>query len=132
MKELKLELFGVPYGLMALWNGAPDAAQYTVKLFVYRYKSKTAPNIGTTYTDEVLSKEPIAVVVTDRDTLYYTFTGLAEIQYVYRVSSSHGFSASSGACRYYNGMKYFIEVEAEDRNGKIIAKSDAVTANIKT
>ena len=93
-------------GIMAYWNGNKNAASYTIKLFI---------------NNRVISQR-----INERTELYCSFTGLAPIDGITKTLSSRlsiaGFRGFEN-----NGLAdYYVQVEAEDRNGKIIDKTDKV------
>ena len=93
-------------GIMACWDGNENAASYTIKLFI---------------NDKVISQR-----INERTELYCSFTGLAAIDGITKTLSSRvsiaGFRGFGN-----NGLDdYYVQVEAEDRNGKIIDKTDKV------
>ena len=83
MEELQVKANDIPFGIMTWWNEHREASQYQVKL---SYKEINSP----------LDYQKLTIVTIDRNTFYYTFTGLA-IGY------------------------YKIEVCAENRAGETIA-----------
>ncbi len=126
MEKIELNVKGVFYGLMAYWNKIDNATRYIVKLKIQTTTVETvrvSPNPKCLNTKQIKKKEmqEIACLEKDRLTYYHTFTGLAVISY-----------EIINNCRYSTGKTYVVAVEAEDRDGKIIAKSDDISAEVIT
>ena len=68
------------------------------------------------------SYHEIGLVEVDRNTKYYSFNNLAKIDKVR--NNNNGLSPT--------GKNYYVYVEAEDKNGKIISKTDNVCAVVET
>lgn len=116
-KELEASVKSLPYGLMVWWKKIKDAASYYVKLYITKAERVKNPRTGATQ-EKTLSPIEIAVVEIDRNTAYHTFTNLA------RIDANYG-------TRNVTGMRYGIEVMAEDREGKIIAKSQNIVCIVE-
>lgn len=102
-------------GIMAYWDEVPNTAIYTIKLFI---------------NEKIISKK-----TNERTELYCSFNGLAPIDGTtysviprdVPVSFGGGYSGTS-----YSGLDYYVQVEAEDRNGKILEQSEKVKCSVKT
>ena len=118
MKEIKVRTRGVWYGTMAWWDEVQDAARYIVRLYISKTEViKTNSNS----TKEKETYQELACVEKDRNFKYHTFEGLGLIDKTY--------DAVYGG--WYNTNKaYCVSVEAEDRAGEIIAKSQPTVAQI--
>ena len=120
MDKIKLTCKPLLNGIMAYWDGAKEAAGYIATLYV--------------------NGKAISVRTLPRTELYCSFTGLAAIDGVTTtitdiishaassVMSSSGFAFSSPK---HSGLDYFVQIEAESREGKIIARSDRVECSVK-
>ena len=93
---MNIEVKSLVSGLMAYWDEVPEATRYFVHLLI----GYTSEEGKTTY-------QEIAVVEVPRNIKYHSFLNLAEFR-------------NDGAPR----SNYYIYVEAEDRTGNIIAKTD--------
>lgn len=110
-------------GIMACWEKVEEAASYTVSLYI---------------NDQVISTR-----INDRNEMYATFSGLAAIDGVTKglFSSLQGTVALAGrhvvGASYsrpqptHSGMDYYIQVQAENRNGEIIDSSDKQKCTVK-
>ena len=94
-------------GIMTYWDEVEEAARYYVHLMVHTRKYKVIAGKKTTLVEE--KKQEIAVVEEPRNIKYHSFAQLA----VLRVNNKENETE-----KYYS-----VYVEAEDRNGTIIAKS---------
>lgn len=104
-------------GIMAYWTPVEDAAHYNIKLYI--------------------NNQLISTRVNERTELYCTFTGLAPIDGVTSsiIQSSarsirHTVGGYSSGPR-HSGFDYYVEVEAEHRNGQIIEKSEIQKCNVR-
>lgn len=92
-------------GIMAYWDRIEDAAVYNVHLYIGK-------------DDYVKRKyQEIAIVEVERNLTYYSFTNLAKIDLERCTGKS-------------TGKDYYICVEAENRNGQIIDKTDKVLGKV--
>ena len=103
-------------GIMAYWEKVEEAASYTVSLYI---------------NDQVISTR-----INDRNEMYATFSGLAAIDGVTDGLFSSLRSAGVIARNYppskpHSGMDYYVQVQAENRNGEIIASSDKQKCTVK-
>lgn len=114
-------------GIMAYWEKIDEAASYTVYLYI--------------------NNQVIATRINDRNEMYTAFSGLAAIDGVTKglfsalsstVAASGRHTVSIGGGGSYrpsgpthSGMDYFVQVNAEDREGEIIAKSEKVKCTVK-
>ena len=118
MKLLKCRVCSMPNGLMAFWEEIEEAAVYHVHLIIGDL-NKRQEN-GRILIDEEKVSE-IALVDVQREFKYHSFTDLAAIQ----------FGSFRGTTDRDSGLSYYIVVEAEDRTGKIVAKSDRIKGIVK-
>lgn len=110
-------------GIMACWEKVDEAAYYTVLLYI---------------NEQVISRR-----INDRNEMYATFSGLAAID-----GKTEGFFSSlqravASAGRHVAGvdysypqsthscMDYFVQVQAENRNGEVIDSSDKQKCSVK-
>ncbi len=103
-------------GIMAYWSEVPEAAYYNVMLYI---------------NDQMISKR-----INERTELYCTFTGLAAIDNVTpsELKRVGVIAAHAGSFRYdstHSGKDYYVQVEAEDRMGEIIAVTDKVKCAVR-
>lgn len=105
-------------GIMAYWTPVEDASHYNIKLYI--------------------NNQLISTRVNERTELYCTFTGLAPIDGI--TSSIIQSSARSlqhvvggGYSRgpQHSGFDYYVEVEAENRNGQIIEKTEIQKCKVR-
>lgn len=106
-------------GIMAYWDGNKNAASYTIKLFI---------------NDRVISQR-----INERTELYCSFTGLAAIDGITTTLSSKvsragmvRASAGFGGGPIHSGFDYYVQVEVEDKNGKIIDETEKVKCSVKS
>ena len=105
---------GLVEGLMVYWDEVEDAARYYVRLFIGETNNQT----------KEITYNEIAFVDVERNLKFYSFTGLSRInkRYVYCGRTPGSFTGSDYILQKTN-LDYFVEVEAEDRNGNIVDKS---------
>lgn len=108
-------------GIMAFWEEVPEAARYNVYLYV--------------------NDQRIYTKVNERTELYYSFLGLAAIDGV--TNSKLGSVAHAASLAGYNGIRptskppqhsgfdYYVQVEAENRNGEIVEVSEKIRSTVK-
>ena len=113
---------GMPNGLMVYWKEVPKAAVYRVRLFIQDRHRKKSPETGREVEDEGEFIE-IAVVDEPRNIRYHSFTGLATIDE--RIVLNSG-----GRTCVKTGRDYFVRVEAEDRSGAIVGKSEMMRVRL--
>ncbi|HHU80954.1 MAG TPA: hypothetical protein GXZ35_06425 [Acholeplasmataceae bacterium] len=94
------------HGFMVYWDEEKEAARYYVHLLI----------------GDQQAYHEIGLVEVDRNTKYYSFNNLAKIDKVR--NNNNGLSPT--------GKNYYVYVEAEDKNGKIISKTDNVCAVVET
>ena len=115
MNGLKLTCKPIFNGIMAYWEMVKDAAQYIVTLYI--------------------DDEPISVRTNPRTELYCSFTGLASLDVEYALTSDVRFQYASSLKLTPRGndlnTHYYVQVEAENRNDGIIAKSGKVMCRVK-
>lgn len=121
--KLNLKVLGLPYGLMCYWNKIDNASQYILKLYVG--------------TDASIDEcQEISTIFVDRYQAYYSFTNLGAIAGDemkpriphYPVVVIGG---SSSVKNNTTGYNYYVLVEAEDKYGDTIAKSELTIGKIK-
>lgn len=110
-------------GIMAYWEKVEKAARYTVSLYI--------------------NEQIISTKINDRNELYATFNGLAAIDGTTEglFNSLESAVASAGVCicgsgyscsqPTHSGMDYYIQIQAENRNGEIIDSSDKQKCTVK-
>lgn len=107
-------------GIMAYWTPVEDASHYNIKLYI--------------------NNQLISTKVNERTELYCTFTGLAPIDGVTSsiinssVRSLHNtVTVGGGYSRgpQHSGFDYYVEVEAERRNGQIIEKTEMKICKVR-
>lgn len=110
-------------GIMAYWSEVEEAASYNVTLYI---------------NNQAISKK-----INPRTELYCTFNGLAAIdnltesatdRIVKSVRSTVNVVRSSGygySTPQHSGQDYYVDVEAEDRDGNIIEKSEKVKCTVR-
>ena len=116
MQMIGLKCYPIFNGIMAWWNSVEDAARYIVTLYI--------------------NDAPISEKVVERTEKYCAFTGLAAIDGQTRgaassisLAASHvpgGYSSSP-----HSGFDYYIKVQAENRNGEIIAESEKIKSTVR-
>jgi hypothetical protein len=105
-------------GIMAYWSEVKNTASYNVTLYI---------------NNQAISKK-----INPRTELYCTFNGLAAIDgitdnTIATAVRTEGWSID-GDNRYLgknSGLDYYIKVEAEDRDGNIIEKSEKVKCEVR-
>lgn len=117
MKVIALQCYPILNGIMAWWwSTEEETAQYVVTLYINDY--------------------PISEKVVERSEKYCTFTGLAAIDGQTRgAASSISYEIShvgyGVATPTHSGLDYYIKVQAENRNGEIIAESGKIKSTVK-
>ena len=109
------------HGFMVYWDEEKEAARYYVHLLIGD-KHQTFNLSGRVQTTGIETYQEIGLVEVDRNTKYYSFNNLAKIDKVRKYEN--GLSPTS--------KNYYVYVEAEDKNGKIISKTDKVCAVVET
>ena len=101
-------------GIMAYWDEVPNTAVYTIKLFI---------------NEKMISRK-----INERTELYCSFNGLAPIDGTTYSVIPRDVPVSIGGYRgsSHSGLDYYVQVEAEDRNGKILEQSEKVKCSVKT
>lgn len=102
-------------GIMAYWDEVPNAAIYTIKLFI---------------NEKMISRK-----INERTELYCSFNGLAPIDRITNSVIPRRVAVSIDG--YYrepshSGLDYYVKVEAEDKNGQILEQSEKVKCSVKT
>ena len=110
-------------GIMAYWEKVEEAASYTASLYI--------------------NEQVISTRINDRNEMYTTFNGLAAIdgtteglfRSLKRAVGSAGVCVNGGGYSSprptHSGMDYYIQVQAENRNGEIIDSSDKQKCTVK-
>ena len=104
-------------GIMAYWTPVEDAAHYNIKLYI--------------------NDQLISIRVNERTELYCTFTGLAPIDGLTSsiiqssVRSIRNTVGGHSSGPHHSGVNYYVEVEAEHRNGQIIEKSEIQKCKVR-
>lgn len=117
-KHIKLYCKPLLEGIMTFWEEVEEAAAYYVVLYI---------------NDMPISKKTVA-----RSELYCSFKGLAAIDgkttstimRAAAISAVH-FSDGGYSAPQYSGLDYYVQVQAENRNGEIIATSDKLISKVK-
>ena len=115
-------------GLMVYWDEEIYAARYYVHLLIgdrHKYMDNEWGMQKIKYKDETFNE--IAVVEVERNIKYYSFTNLGKIDLTERTSNQWGQRVSTDT-----GKNYYVFVEAEDKNGNIIKKSEKVVGIVYT
>ena len=121
---MNVRVFGLVEGLMVCWDEVKDAAQYHIHLLIGNINRhlETINGSQTWVTNKETFKE-IAMVDVDRNFKFYSFKGLSRI-HVERINKWDGISIND------TGLNYYVVVEAEDRTGKIIDKSERCSGKV--
>lgn len=104
-------------GIMAYWSEVKNTASYNVTLYI--------------------NKQAISKRINPRTELYCTFNGLAAIDGITKNTITTAARSTvhvvGGCCNIpqHSGLDYYIEVEAEDRDGNIIQKSEKVKCTVR-
>lgn len=104
-------------GIMAYWTEVKNAAAYNITLYI---------------NEQAISKR-----VNDRTEMYCTFTGLAAVDGITRhtisaaAASIECVSGGGYSSPQHSGKDYYVKVEAENRNGKIIDSSDKIKCAVR-
>lgn len=123
---MKARVIGMNNGLMVYWEEIKQAAQYHVHLLIGdKNRHQEIQNGQQRWVDEKEEFLEIALIDIERTIKYHSFTDLARIdrQLVYRYNT--------GNVQEDTGRNYYIFVEAEDREGKIIDKTDKIICHVK-
>lgn len=116
MQMIGLKCYPILNGIMAWWRSVENAARYIVTLYI--------------------NDAPISEKVVERTEKYCAFTGLAAIDGQTRgAASSISLAASHMVGRIrtppHSGFDYYIKVQAENRNGEIIAESEKIKSTVR-
>ena len=114
-------------GIMAYWDKVEDAAIYYVHLLIGEKHTESkiiAGRVTSIKTEKVTYKE-IATIEVPRNITYHSFLNLAKIDQN-KPTSSGGYRCIGSQ----TGKNYYIYVEAEDRMGKTISKTDKVLGQV--
>lgn len=99
-------------GIMAYWDEVPNTAVYTIKLFI---------------NEKMISRK-----INERTELYCSFNGLAPIDGTTYSVIHTGVAGGYHRGPSHSGLDYYVKVEAEDKNGKILEQSEKVKCSVKT
>lgn len=128
-KSKKMELTCEPLlnGIMAYWDKVEDAAIYYVNLLIGEKHTESKMLAGrlTSLNTEKETYKEIATIEVPRNITYYSFLNLAKIDQ--NNPSGHNGYHCTGT---QTGKNYYIYVEAEDRMGNIISKTDKVLGQV--
>ena len=128
-KSKKMELTCEPLlnGIMAYWDKVEDAAIYYVHLLIgeKHVESKMIAGRVTSIKSEKETYKEIATIEVPRNITYHSFLNLAKIDQN-KPSSNGGYRCSGSQ----TGKNYYIYVEAEDRMGNTISKTDKVLGQV--
>ena len=121
---MKLDCKPLMNGIMAYWSEVENAVSYNITLYI--------------------NKQAISKRINPRTELYCTFKGLAAIDgctqsvidsarhdIAKAVHISVGLGVASRPAGALSGYNYYIVVEAEDRDGNIIEKSEKVRCTVR-
>lgn len=115
MQMIDLKCYPILNGIMAWWSSVEDAAHYIVTLYI--------------------NDAPISEKIVERTEKYCSFTGLAAIDGQTRgAASAISLAASHVHIRGsspHSGYDYYIKVQAENRNGEIIAESSKIKSKVQ-
>ena len=106
----RIELVCAPifHGIMAYWDKMEEAASYCVRLWIRTEETE--------FNRKKVTHKELASVLVERNFAYHSFLNLASI-------ASRGMYDKIQKC-------YCVSVEAEDRTGRIIGKSEKVEGYI--
>lgn len=88
---MKVKVYSMPYGLMAVWDKIDDAMRYFVHLKVADYGADGSANKPS----EIKTIIDIKLVEVDRSQLYYSFDKLAYLSDTVNHDNSYGRGGSS-------------------------------------
>lgn len=113
---MKIEVKSLLNGLMVYWEEVKEAARYYVHLVIGdKHKQEVYENgrMTTKYDKETFQE--IGLIEVERNTKYYSFINLARIDKDIKNGSW-----------FDTGKNYYIYVEAENKSGEIIKKSESI------
>ena len=116
MLMIELKCYPILNGIMAWWSSVEDAARYIVTIYI--------------------NDAPISEKDVERTEKYCAFTGLAAIDGQTRGAASSISRAASHVhvavgLPPHSGFDYYIKVQAENRNGDIIAESEKIKSIVR-
>lgn len=123
---MNIKTYSMDNGFMVIWDKVEDAVRYFVHLKVADYGA----NGGREKPNEIKSIEIIKTVEVERSLLYYSFINLAHLSNTIYHENNGPWGGSSWT-DYFECKNYFVSVEAESKDGKIIDKSDDIVGLIK-
>lgn len=122
---MKTVVLGMYNGLMVYWEEVKEAAQYYVHLLISdRNRRREFQNGQARWVEDKEKFQEIALVTIERNTKYHSFTDLALID-------RRRESTAGGYYQEETGRNYYVYVEAEDREGKIIDRCDKICCQVK-
>ena len=123
---MKSRVIGMNNGLMVYWEEIKQAAQYHVHLLIGdKNRHQENQNGCLRWVEEKEKFQEIALIDIDRTIKYHSFINLARIDKEL-VHNGYGDEVLVGT-----GRSYYIFVEAEDREGNILDKSDTIKCHVK-
>ena len=124
--HMKANVLGMNNGLMVYWEEVKEAAQYYVHLLIGDKNKRTEYQNGcSVIVEDAEKKQEIALISVERNIKYYSFVDLAriDVRSVYRYDR--------GRYQEETGRNYYVFVEAENREGKIIDKCEPMCCKVK-
>lgn len=123
---MKANVLGMNNGLMVYWEEIKEAAQYYVHLLIGDINKHEEFKDGRyEIVEEPEKRQEIALICVERNIKYYSFTDLA------RIDRRSVYKYNVGRCEEETGRNYYIFVEAENREGKIIDKCEPICCKVK-
>lgn len=113
-------------GLMVYWEEEKNAARYYVHLLIgdkHKYMEVVNGRQTFKYKDETFNE--IALVETERNIRFFSFTNLGKID-----QNEAGAVAYGRMIPTDTGKNYYVYVEAEDKNGNIIGKTEKIMGRV--
>ena len=124
---MKARVIGMNNGLMVYWEELKQAAQYHVHLLIGdKNRHKEYQNGYLRLVEEKEKFQEIALIDTDRTIKYHSFINLAKIDKELVFGPGYGDGVLEDT-----GRSYYIFVEAEDREGNILDKSEMIKCRVK-
>lgn len=123
---MKANVLGMNNGLMVYWEEVKEAAQYYVHLLIGdRNRRIEVQNGQQRVVEDNEKKQEIALIPIERHIKYHSFTDLA------RINRRSVYHYNRGHYEEETGRNYYIFVEAENREGEIIDKSEMICCQVK-
>ena len=123
---MKVKVYSMPYGLMVIWDKVDEAMRYFVHLKVTYFGA----NGGTDHSRDIKTINDIKIIEVERNQLFYSFDKLAYLSNTSYHENRYG-GVSSSWTDYYECKNYFVSVEAENKEGNIVDKSDDIIGLIE-